>query len=311
MNGGRMRILQLTIGCLISVGVAVIGVSCSHEGPTGVKHPKTIRVAADRSGDQPTIEAALKIAENGDVIELRDGVFTGPGNEDLDFLGKRVTLRSQSGNPATCVIQLERYYLGRRAFLFQSGEDSGTVVRGIEVVGGTGGYHPQSDHWRVGGRTLSSATYGGAVICCKGASPMLIDCIFAHNAAAEGGVAYCIDKASPTFVGCTFYDNYGGDALFAGFDAIIHFERSLVAFNSGTVLEDYPESASATFRCSDIYGNYSDWGGAIAEMLGLNGNISRDPLFVDAAGGDLSLSPGSPCLPDSTGCGHIGAAGAQ
>ncbi|MFZ1947879.1 MAG: hypothetical protein WAW06_10080, partial [bacterium] len=73
----------------------------------------------------------------------------------------------------------------------------------------------------------------------------------------------------------------------------------------------YDSGIEATFRCSDIYGNWSDWQGKIAGLLGVSGNISRDPLFADRAAGDLRLSAGSPCLPESTGCGLIGALGAE
>jgi hypothetical protein len=62
----------------------------------------------DGSGDAPTIQAAIDSANfNGDVIELTDGVYTGPGNRDLYTSGKSFLLRSQSGNPAHCVIDLE------------------------------------------------------------------------------------------------------------------------------------------------------------------------------------------------------------
>jgi hypothetical protein len=304
---GGMANLRLVAGCLICLGLLFTYVSCSHKSPTGVDGPNTIRVASDRSGDAPTVQEALKIAKDSDVVELADGVYSGPGNEDIDFLGKRVTLRSQSGDPDRCEITILHTVYRRRAFVFQSGEDSLTVVRGIKVNDGTGGYWPQPDR-----RSLSpgSATYGGAIICRGGASPLLIDCVFVHNAATEGGVALCIEGASPSFVGCTFFDN-AGDGLFTGFEASAVFDRALIAFNSGSVLPDYETTIAATFRCSDIYGNWSDWQGTIAGMLGVNGNISRDPLFADEAGGNLRLSAGSPCLPESTGCGLIGALGAQ
>jgi hypothetical protein len=302
-----MHMLRTVICCLASVGLAFVWVSCSDEDPSGMRPPRTIRVAPDSSADAATIQDALQVAESGDVIELLDGVFTGRGNEEIDFLGKAVTLRSQSGNPDRCSIKILRTVFRRRAFVFQSGEDSLTVVRGIKVLDGTGGY------WPGPGRTMlsaSSAAYGGALICRAGASPLLIDCVFIHNAATEGAVALCIEGASPKFVGCTFFDN-AGDGLLTGFEAGAAFDRSLIAFNSGGVLPYYESGIAATFRCSDIYGNTFDWRGSIAGMLGVDGNISRDPLFVDESEANLWLSAGSPCLPESTGCGLIGAFGAE
>ena len=67
----------------------------------------TYTVAPDGSGDFPTIQAALDAAISGDRIELNDGTFLGPGNRDLDFQGKAITLTAQSGDPAACLIDCE------------------------------------------------------------------------------------------------------------------------------------------------------------------------------------------------------------
>jgi hypothetical protein len=62
----------------------------------------------DGSGDAPTIQAAIdSLASSDDIIELTDGIYTGDGNRDLHSMGKRFLLRSQSGNPADCVLDLQ------------------------------------------------------------------------------------------------------------------------------------------------------------------------------------------------------------
>ena len=54
----------------------------------------------------------------------------------------------------------------------------------------------------------------------------------------------------------------------------------------------------ATFSCTDIFGNEGgDWTGSIADQLGVNGNISLDPLFVNAKHGNFRLKAESPCAP--------------
>ncbi len=63
---------------------------------------------ADGTGDAPTIAAAIdSVADAGDVIELVDGTYTGDGNRDLEDAGKLFVLRSQSGNPTACIIDLQ------------------------------------------------------------------------------------------------------------------------------------------------------------------------------------------------------------
>ena len=64
-----------------------------------------------------------------------------------------------------------------------------------------------------------------------------------------------------------------------------------------------------TISCSDVFGNEGgDWVGDLVDDLGVNGNICADPLFCDAADGDLSIRDDSPCAPgQDPGCGIIGA----
>ena len=60
------------------------------------------------TGDAPTIQAAIdSAAASGDIIELADGVYAGPGNRDLSAYEKWFVVRSQSGDPSACIIDLE------------------------------------------------------------------------------------------------------------------------------------------------------------------------------------------------------------
>ena len=86
-----------------------------------------ILVRPDGTGDYRHIAAAAGQALDGDVIVLTDGVFSGYGNRQASLLNKSVTLRSQSGNPADCIIEVENngyWFLG------------GSVAEGITFRGG-------------------------------------------------------------------------------------------------------------------------------------------------------------------------------
>jgi hypothetical protein len=308
MKKGISHTLKFVVACSICAGLAGMSASCSDDDPVQGSGPRTITVAPDSSGDASTIQDAVNIANNGDVIELLDGVYSGEGNRDIDFLGKRVTIRSRSGNPDRSVVELPPYsFPYHRAFVFQSGEDSCTVIVGLKIVDGTGGGVGTGANMSADWGPSAISSYGGAIMCRHESRPVFIDCVFVSNEAGFGGIAFSIEGASPRFVGCTFYDNGSMGGLFAGYDATFEFERSLIAFNDGEVVTDGQPNGSATFSCSNIYGNSWNWAGSIADMLGVNGNISRDPLFVDAAVGNLRLDAASPCLPESTGCGLIGA----
>ena len=64
----------------------------------------TLTVAADGSGQYPTIQAAINAAFSfGDTILIGPGTYTGPGNVDLDTQGKNLTIESQAGAAATVI----------------------------------------------------------------------------------------------------------------------------------------------------------------------------------------------------------------
>ena len=64
-------------------------------------------VEADGSGDFPTIQDAINVAVDGDSIVLGDGVFLGEGNRNIDFLGKAITVCSESRDPEDCGFEAE------------------------------------------------------------------------------------------------------------------------------------------------------------------------------------------------------------
>src|SRR5690606_25619049 len=110
----------------------------------------------------PTIAAAVAASAAGDEIILADGEYTGDGNHDITMPGHVLTLRSASGNPEACLIWMRDPLLfpPERALIFSEAGSSGTVVRGIGIVNGSG-------------RGLG----GGVLI--QGSSLIFEDCLFA------------------------------------------------------------------------------------------------------------------------------------
>ncbi len=98
----------------------------------------TYTVRPDGTGDFPTIRQAIAAAVNGDTLLLTDGVFTGMDNRDLDYGGRAICVRSQSGNPEACVIECEGRTSGSvaRGFVFASGEGPDSRLEGVTVRNG-------------------------------------------------------------------------------------------------------------------------------------------------------------------------------
>ena len=101
-------------------------------------HGAVYLVRPDGTGDYPTIQAAIDAAQNGDEILLAAGVFKGLGNFDINFRGKAITVRSQSGFPVDSTIDAEGIqWVPRRGFDFQMGEGNDSVVRDLTIINGT------------------------------------------------------------------------------------------------------------------------------------------------------------------------------
>lgn len=152
-------------------------------------HAITLQLAPDGSGAYATIQAAITAAQTGDVIELLNGTFHGPGNRDLDYQGKAITIRSQSGQAVLCVIDCGGQPMTpHRGFLFQTGEGAGSVLENVRVESAHGDGE------------------GGGVLC-KGASPTLRGVEFADNYSGFGGGLACLDGANPQIQACSFFGN--------------------------------------------------------------------------------------------------------
>ena len=175
------------------------------------------------SPDGPgTIQEAIDQAAPDDVVELLDGTFTGLGNRDLYLSGKAIVVRSQSGDPSTCVIDCEGSPSAHhRGFYIHQNETSSTVIEGITITGGYNGWgggiycdlaRPTIRNCHFIGNT---ATADGGGLAIKQPSEVT-DCLFALNAAYDGGGAEVANSwGDPAvFTRCTFVHNtasaYGG-----------------------------------------------------------------------------------------------------
>jgi hypothetical protein len=169
------------------------------------------------TGDFPTIQAAVNAVQDGDVILLTDGLFTGDGNRDIDYHGKRITIRSQSGNPEACIVDCQASPNDQhRGFNFHSDETRSSVLEGVSI-------HDAYHSWGGGIRCSDCAPTirrcifyqnhgdgeGGGIYICDGSRLLLEDCLFlANDATSGGGISYCYGYGdTPEIVRCTFVSN--------------------------------------------------------------------------------------------------------
>jgi hypothetical protein len=80
----------------------------------------------------PTIQAGINAANTGDTVLVANGNYAGPGNRNINFIGKAITVKSANG-PETCIIDVER---NGRGFYFHNDEGVNSVVSGFTITGG-------------------------------------------------------------------------------------------------------------------------------------------------------------------------------
>ncbi|MAE70814.1 MAG: hypothetical protein CME06_10135 [Gemmatimonadetes bacterium] len=166
-------------------------------------HAAIIRVP----GDQPTIQAGLDSASEGDTVLVASGTYTGAGNRNLDFRGRDLVLESEAGAEAT-VIDCER---AGRGLSFHSGETAASVVNGFTIAAGMaregGGVACLSSNPTFTDCTITnnSAESGGGVAC-HSSNPTLTDCTITNNSAESGGGVACL-SSNPTLITCRIAAN--------------------------------------------------------------------------------------------------------
>lgn len=121
----------------------------------------------------PTIQAAIDASVDGDVVIVADGVYTGTGNRDIDYLGKALTVRSENG-PESCIIDCQASSGNRhRGFYFHTNETAAAVLDGFTIQNGYAPYTPACMY------------SGGGILCQDGANPSIRNCILRENHAQD------------------------------------------------------------------------------------------------------------------------------
>jgi hypothetical protein len=216
---------------------------------------------------------------DGDTVLVAEGIYTGDGNRDIDFLGKVIVVMSENG-PNVTIIDCGGDSLNpHRGFYFNNFESESTILQGFMI---RNGYY----------------SAGGGIYC--RADPTIRNCIITQNKADEGGGIFV--GRYPLIINCVFTDN---SAKIGGAVICDHFGGPLIV--NSILWGDYPHEifigiGSPQVHYSDIEDQgFSYWG---------EGNIDAEPLFRNPEEGDYRLMAmacgdtiDSPCIdaghPDS------------
>ena len=136
--------------------------------------------------DYATIQGAINAAGSGDTVIVRPGTYV----ENIDFLGKAITVQSQSCPESTVIDG------GQAASVvsFVSGEGSTSVIEGFTLTNGFGSGGPNS--------------LDGGGIACMNSLPTILNNIISNNNADEFGGGISCYASAPKILGNVIADNF-------------------------------------------------------------------------------------------------------
>ena len=252
----------------------------------------------------PTIQDAIEAAGPGMIIEVAPGTYTGPGNWDIDFQDKEITLRSALGPEATiidcraAVPDTEKH----RGFYFPPAGNVVAVLRGFTIVGGAlyeAAIPTDEEPWPPD----ATRPVGGGILC-EYSSPTIVDCVIRQCTAQLGGGIACVGGA-PTIIDCVIENcsgtnvapasgvgtRGGGIALTRNCEAKIL--RSVIRSNQGDPETRgggvYVRSSTLLMRACKIYDNGGGYegsimsGGAISCAVRSNVTLQNCLIFANHA----------------------------
>ncbi len=236
--------------------------------PDGTGDFTTVQAAIDGTGDGATIFVDAGVYEEGLIIESKSLTLVGAGPAEC-----RIVHNTPSGGPAR-VLSIDAC--------------PQVTISGIHFIEQT-----------------TDCQQGIAV---RRSAVAMNECIL-------DSCGLRADSSRIDLRRCTIYGDWEAmcdeihDGLIYLIDSEAEITETIVMLGAEGGIECVGTSV-ATVQCSDVWQNPDSERNYLGcdDPTGTQGNISRDPQFVDGPGGNFHLLPTSPCVTGgSFGCGRMGA----
>jgi len=252
------------------------------------------------------LQAQIDIATDGTTITVGPGVYLGGFNLN----GKNITLQSSAG-PASTIIH------GNNGTAVMIGP--GGAIKGFTITGG--GIHAVFQGTLISGNIfdgiVGSAIDGnnasstvernifrnnscddqfgsGVVRFGNSSSPLIVNNVFENNPCSALNLTLPEGNA-PQVINNTLVGNRTGIRIESFIPQVTQVYRNNIVVMNGTGFHVDNPINGPVWENNLVFGNTTDYMGT-APRTGTNGNISADPWFVNGAGGNYRLQPGSPAI---------------
>lgn len=225
----------------------------------------------------PTIQAAINAAVDGDLVDVANGTYT----ENINFLGKQITVKGKGVNKSTILGSN-----GGSAVTIASGETASALLTGFSIKLGTG-------------TPISGKLYGGGIYIAGGSDPTIANCAIGFNTADFGAGLFIDVGSDPLIQDCLVANNVtgtsglGGGIYIAGNPILDGNRITENTATNGTGGGVYAVNTTTTFINNEFDKNHAFYGGglhvnggtpSITDNLFEENTVDRAPVNGEGAG---------------------------
>ena len=226
-------------------------------------------------------------------------VSAGTYHENINFLGKAVTVRSADPNVAAGTIidgNAPADINFGSVVTFNSGENANSVLTGFTITGGTGSW--LSVYWEYQGYRWNRC--GGGILCSNHSSPTIRKNILTANRAGQGAGIYCYNYSDANISDNTFSDNNA--TVNHGFTDPDANDPNIYDHGDGGAIVGF-QYCDLTIKNNIIRNNHADnYGGGIHLRQWSNGLIEDNNIVANNSllGGGIHITyTSSPTIKDN------------